>query len=318
MSPQPLVIQTEHLDDAAGDWLRQRAELVRCASNEERFAELLPTADALVVRTYTRIDEALLDAAPALRVVGRAGIGLDSIDVAACRARGVEVVYTPDSNSLAVVELVIAFALDGTRDRLFLDRALPIEEWKSLRADLRARRQLCEMTLGILGMGRVGSKLARAGAGLFAEVIYHDMKEIAAEDRHGASTVGEDELLSRADVLSIHVDARPSNRHWLDRRRLNLVKDDVVIVNTSRGFVVDDAALASFLSQAPGACAMLDVHEPEPIAPDHPLLGLANGHLSPHIGAATRLAHERMSWVVRDVWRVLNGERPEWPAPEPL
>jgi phosphoglycerate dehydrogenase-like enzyme len=93
-----------------------------------------------------------------------------------------------------------------------------------------------------------------------------------------------------------------------------LCKRDVVLVNTSRGFVMDNAALRAFLLANPGAVALLDVHEPEPIAADYPLLGVANAHIAPHIGAATASANRNMSWVVRDLWKVLQGEEPEWPA----
>ena len=110
------------------------------------------------------------------------------------------------------------------------------------------------------------------------------------------------------------MDSRPGNRHLLGRAALDLCRPGVVIVNTSRGMVVDAAALAEFLAKHTGALALLDVHDPEPVSGDSPLLGLANARLTPHLAAATATAHANMSLVVRDVWRVLNEEKPEFPA----
>lgn len=288
--------------------------MVECPSDDPRFASLLAEADALLVRTYTRVDDALLARAPRLRVVARAGVGLDNVDVPACTRRGVRVVSTPGANTRAVVELVFAFLLDALRPRVFLDRALDPGSWKSLRRELQAPRQLCDLTLGVVGLGKVGSGVARVAAAMDMRVIYHDLLDIPAASRAGAQPVALDDLLARSDVVSLHVDARPGNRHLIGAAQLALCRPDCIILNTSRGFVIDAAALAAFLRAHPGASAVLDVHDPEPFGPDYPLLGLPNAHLAPHIGAATATANRNMSWVVRDLWRVLGGEEPEWPA----
>ena len=313
---RPLALIAEHLEPTCRDWLAARAEVRGPEpSDEGQFAKLLLEAEALVVRTYTRVDDALLDRAPSLRVVGRAGVGIDNIDVAACRARGVEVVHTPMANASAVAELVFAFLLDAVRPRVFLDKALDREAWKSLRAELVGTRQLEGMTVGVLGLGRVGGQLARRAQAFGMRVLYSDLREIPESERWGGAPVSLEELLGESEAISIHVDEREQNRGLLGTAELSRLRRDAILINTSRGFVLDPGALAGFLGNNPGACAVLDVHEPEPFGPEHPLLGLANAHLSPHIGAATRAAHERMSWVVRDVWRVLCGEKPEFPAP---
>ncbi|MFN7021400.1 MAG: NAD(P)-dependent oxidoreductase [Phycisphaerales bacterium] len=314
MSGKPLVIQTEPLDREAAAWLAERVELARCSSHDAGFAALLARADGLAIRTYTRVDDGLLALAPRLRVVGRAGVGLDNVDVEACRRRGVSVVSTPGANTRAVVELVTAFMLDALRPRVFLDKALSAERWGELRKELIAPRQLGDLTLGIVGFGRVGSAVGRVGAAMDMRVVYNDLLEIAPERRAGASPAGLDEVLASADVLTIHVDGRAGNRGLIGSRALARCRPDVVFINTSRGFVVDAGALAAFLRENAGAQALIDVHEPEPFGPDYPLLGLGNAHLSPHIGAATSSAHKNMSWVVKDIWRVLCGERPEHPA----
>jgi D-3-phosphoglycerate dehydrogenase len=316
MADKPVVIQTEHLDAQAANWLAQRVNLSEIPFAEAaRLRAALPAAQGLVVRTYTKVDADLLAHAPKLKVVARAGVGLDNIDVQACRARGVQVVYTPDANSSAVVELVFAVLLDAIRPRLFLDKPLDAAAWANLRKELLGRRQLETMTLGILGFGRVGSRVARVGAAFGMTVLYHDLRDIPESSRFGARPVSFEKLLTESDALTIHVDGRASNRNLLAEAQFGRMKPDAVFVNASRGMVVDHAALARYLAANPSASAILDVHEPEPIASDNPLLGLKNAHLMPHIGAATAKAHENMSWVVRDVWRVLEGVAPEHPAP---
>lgn len=312
---RPLVIQTEELDDACRVWLEERCEVVRCAPEDKAFGGLLARASGLAVRTYTRVDSALLDCAPGLKVVGRAGVGVDNIDVAACRGRGVEVVYTPDANTRAVVELVTAFVLDALRPRVFLDRAVDLAEWKRIRGELVAERQLSELTLGVLGLGRVGSAVARVGAALGMRVIFNDVSEIDPAARGGAEAVSVEGLFERADVLTVHIDGRAENRRFVGARLLRRLRQGAVLINTSRGFVVENGALAEWLKSDGSGQAVLDVHEPEPFGESYPLLGLRNCRLSPHIGAATRSAHRNMSWVVRDIWRVLSGERAEFPAP---
>lgn len=309
-----LAIQTEELDPAASDWLAERVDLRRCAPDDPDFADLLPEAEALVVRTYTVVDEAMLARAPRLRVVARAGVGLDNIDLDACRRRSVRVVHTPDANTQAVVELVAAFALDALRPRAFLDRALPLPEWKAARNALVAPRQLGDLTVGVLGFGRIGKRVARVFESFGCRVLYHDVAEIPPVEHLRARSVPFETLLHESDLLTIHVDERSSNRGLIAAPRLALMKPDATLINTSRGFVVHAGDLAAWLRANPGARAILDVHEPEPFPAEHPLLGLPNARLSPHIGAATAPAKANMSWVVMDVWRVLQGQDPEHAA----
>jgi len=310
----PLIIQTEHLDETAVAWIAERAELVRCAPEDERFEALLARADALVVRTYTKIDPALLDLAPKLKVVGRAGVGLDNFDLDACRERSVRVVSTPDANTRAVVELVFAFLLDLSRPRRAIENAIDLGAWKELRAGMIATRQLSDMTLGIVGLGRIGSQIARAAKGFDMRVVYHDIREIPEAERAGAIPVDERTLWAESDAITIHIDGRSSNRHAVGASQFVQMKDEAILINASRGFVLDHDALASFLREHPNAQAALDVHDPEPIEGSNPLIGVPNAVLTPHIAAATRTAHANMSRVVEDVWRVLQGEEPRFPT----
>ncbi|MDX2148701.1 MAG: NAD(P)-dependent oxidoreductase [Planctomycetota bacterium] len=317
MSQKPLVVQTEHLDAEPAAWLGERCELVACPVESDKFRSLAPRIEGLVVRTYTRVDQSLLEALPRLRVVGRGGVGLENIDVPACLRRGVKVVHTPEANRQAVVEYVFALLMDAMRPRVFLDRSLSEGDWKRARRELTGRRQFNELTFGILGFGRIGRHVARIAAALGCRVIYHDLLSMPPDWRSGAIPVTRERLLRDADVLSLHVDARDENRRMVDLAFLEQLKHDVIIVNTARGMLVDNDAMAAFMIKHPQALALLDVHHPEPIPDDYPLLHVENVHLSPHLAASTESAQRLMSWVVSDVWRVLTGERPEFAAPEP-
>lgn len=315
LNAQPLVIQTEHLSSEAASWLAGRCRLEVCDHADPRFEALLAEASGLVVRTYTIVDEAMLAKAPKLKAVGRAGVGLDNIDVAACRRRGIEVVYTPDANTQAVVEYVIALLSDALRPRVVLTQAVDDAAWNRLRRDTVAARQMSELTLGILGLGRVGSRLATAARTIGFRVLYNDLREIPIASRQGAEPVPVERLFAESDVISIHIDGRAANRNFVGGRLLGLMKSGVLLINTSRGFVVDNLALASFLKSDLKALAMLDVHEPEPFGSDYPLLGLPNARLYPHLASRTDTAMNNMSWVVRDVLAVLEGRPAAFPAP---
>lgn len=306
--PSPLLIlQTEHLDPAPAAWLAQRANLIACTTTDPRFAELLPKAHALIVRTYTRVDEPLLARATSLRCVGRAGVGLDNIDTDACARRNIKVVHTPDANTQAVAEYTLCLLCDALRPREQLRQALAPEAWSKIRAAHIAPRQLSELAIGILGMGRIGTRVARIAGAIGATVLFHDIRGIDPTHRSNATPVALDELLARSDALTIHIDPRPTNRHFINAQRLAACKPSLILLNTSRGMTIDHAALANFLKSNPAAHAYLDVHDPEPIQPSNPLLPLANAHLYPHLAAATATAQLNMSWVVKDVWQALES-----------
>ena len=268
----------------------------------------------MLVRTYTRVDGPFLDAAPNLKVVARAGVGLDNIDVEQCRSRGIEVVHTPDANTQSVVEYVVALLMDAIRPRVFLDKPMDLDAWKAARAELTAPKQLADLTVGIYGFGRIGSRMAQVlgvfGAGA---VLGHDVRDIAVT--HGAEMVDRERLLAESDIITVHVDGRDENLGLLGTDAFGRMKPGVVLINTSRGMVVDAHACAEFMIGHAGAQALLDVHDPEPFDPAYPLLDIANVHLAPHLASCTATAKEHMSWVVRDLWAVLSGGTPAHPAP---
>lgn len=310
----PLVVVTEPLAPEALAWLRTQAEVIEAAPGTHAFQRAAGTAEGLVVRTLTRVDAALLGCLPRLRVVARAGVGLDNIDLDACRGRGLAVVHTPDANTQAVVEYVLCLLCDAMRPRLFLERPVDAEAWERIRGEVCGDRQMDECTLGILGFGRIGSRVAQVARAIGFRTLYNDLRTFAPSMRHGAEPVSAEELFERSDVLTLHIDGRPSNRDFVSRELVERMRPEALLLNTCRGFVLDHAALGAFLRRNPGAQALLDVHEPEPFRADHPLLGLPNAHLAPHLASRTRSAMDRMSWVVRDAVAVLEGRRPQFPA----
>jgi D-3-phosphoglycerate dehydrogenase len=313
---RPVILQTEPLALRAETWLGERAEVVRATPSETAFEAAAPRAEALVVRTATRVDAALLHRLPRLRVVGRAGVGLETIALRACAERCVAVVHTPDANTQAVVEFVLREVLDALRPSARLAGAVAPAEWERLRAETVGARQMNECALGILGLGRIGSRVAEVACAIGCRVRYTDLRDIAPESRHGAEPVSIEELVGTSDILSVHVDGRAANRHLVGHPLLERMRPDALLVNTSRGLVVDASALARVLRGRPRMRALLDVHEPEPFPADYPLAGLPNARLTPHLASRTATAMEAMSWVVRDVWAVLEGRAPRWPAPQ--
>ena len=317
--PAALVIVTEGSDARPLEWLRSHCRVVEAPPDSPAFAEHVGAAEGLVVRTYTKVDDALLARAPNLRVVGRGGVGLENIDVGACRRRGVEVVFSPDANTLAVGDFVFGYMLQLLRPwERFRDAAYPPKQFKHIRDTVRGR-QLNELTLGILGMGRVGRRVGHIAANGFGmRVLYNDVVDFAAAGyppAFAATPVDKATLYRESDVLSLHVDMRPGNENLVGAAELAQMKPTAILINTSRGEVLDAAALAAALRDKRLAGAALDVFSPEPPAADFPLLGMDNVILTPHLAARTYTAIENMSWVVRDVVEVLQGRAPKYPAP---
>ncbi|MGA2500450.1 MAG: NAD(P)-dependent oxidoreductase [Tepidisphaeraceae bacterium] len=312
----PTILVTEGSDPTPLAWLKERANVIEISATHPDFEKHLAQAEGLVVRTYTLVTPAFLAKAPKLKVVGRGGVGLDNIDIAACRARGVEVVYTPDANTRAVGDFIFGYILQLLRPWCFFrERAYEPKEFKRIRDAVRGR-QLDELTIGILGMGRVGRRVGRiATQGFDMRVIYNDLRDVAAELDFNAISVEKPVLYSECDILTIHVDMRPENRHLVGREQIAMMKPDAILINASRGEVLDAAALADALRAKKLIGAALDVYAPEPPPADFPLLGFDNVLLTPHLASRTNTATENMSWVVRDVLEVINGRRPKYPAP---
>ncbi|MBT4530405.1 MAG: hypothetical protein HOC27_04310 [Phycisphaerae bacterium] len=307
-----IVIQTENLPQECSDWLAKRCELHMCPPESLRFKELLPKANGLVIRTYTTVDRKMLEQAPNLQVVGRAGAGVDNIDLVACKENFVTVVHTPDANSESVVEFVITTMLTAIRNTVPITSSLHQKEWNTLRDTSMTQKEFSETTVGIIGFGRIGSRLGKMANSMGFRVVFNDLLDV--DHTHGCKQVDMDQLLRESDVVSIHVDGRTENKHLCDNEMFEKMKPNMVFINTARGFIVDTYALTHFLTHHPSAFAILDVHDPEPITPQYPVLHIPNAILYPHIACKTKRATVNMGWVVRDIDAVLRGSKPKYPT----
>jgi D-3-phosphoglycerate dehydrogenase len=273
-----------------------------------RLCALLGEAEALIVRNQTQVNAELLAAAPRLRVVGRLGVGLDNIDIAAARARGITVTAARNANAIAVAECVLAAMLHTARDLAAADASVRRGEWDRVQF---GGTELWGRTLGLIGVGEIGRRVARRAQAFGMTVIGHDPlvgPYDFAPAEQGIGLLPLDEVLARADFISLHVPLVPGTRHLIDAARLAKMRPHGVLINTSRGGIVDEAALLDALTAGHPRRAVLDVRESEPPPPDDPLRSCAAVILTPHIAGLTAEAQERTSrLVVADVLQVLAG-----------
>ena len=320
--PAPTILIAEPIAQEPRAWIDQHAHVIDM-SGEPRSSLLaqLSNVHGLIVRTYTIVDAELLACAPQLRVIARAGVGLDNIDLQACRDHGVRVVHTPAANAGAVIEYVTQMMLSSIRsiDQIArLDasdsRGIVLTEsnWHTIRERAISPRSCVGLRLGIIGLGQIGSKLARVASALGMEVVYTDLREIPHDQRAGGTPRSLEELAQTSDVISVHVDGRASNHHTLSSAFFSGLNSKVIMLNTSRGFVIDEPSMIQFAESNPQSRFIIDVHNPEPIAPHSTILSQPNIITTPHIASATRDAKEQMSWVVRDALAVIKGDNPEF------
>ena len=273
-----------------------------------RLADVVATADALIVRNRTQVRGDLLAAAKALRIVGRLGVGLDNIDVAACEARGIAVIPATGANALAVAEYVVATALLLLRGAYRSSGEVAAGRWP--RAALSNGREIAGKTLGLVGFGSIGQATARLASALGMRVLAHDpmlADDAAALVAVGVTSVGLDALIAGSDVVSLHVPLLDSTRGLFDAARLAAMRPGAVLINTARGGIVDEAALAAALRSGRLGGAALDVFTTEPLAISADFDGCPNLVLTPHIAGVTAESNERVSFLIAD--RVLEALR---------
>lgn len=309
----PVVLVTEPMSPRSLEYLKLHAE-VRQAPKEQA-PEAVADADALVVRTYTKVNEALLAKAGRLKVVGRAGVALENIDVAACRARGVEVVHTPAANTLAVVDYTIGAIVMLNRRYWPITSPLGDKEFHEARNQMFGRF-LADMTLGIVGLGRIGSRVGRAAAALGMKVLYNDILDIKPD--YPATAVDKDTLYAQSDLVTIHVPVTRLTEKMINAATLAKFKQGAQFINAARGQCVNYHDLADAIRNGRISGAVIDCHDPEPPPADYPMYAVAgeNVVLTPHVAARVPAAMERMSDVVHDVIAVLEGKTPQYPAPQ--
>ena len=305
--PRPIVLVAEELSQAGLDLLTPDFE-VRSVDGADRAALLpaLADVDALIVRSATKVDAEALAAAPKLRVVARAGVGLDNVDVTAATGRGVMVVNAPQSNIVSAAEHAIGLLLSVARRIPPADASLRRGEWKRSRW---TGVELYDKTAGILGLGRIGVLVAQRLTAFGMRVVAYDpYVQAARAGQMGVTLVPLDALLAESDVISIHLPRNPETLGLLGDKELARVKPGVLIVNAARGGLVDEVALADAVRSGRVGGAGIDVFAKEPTT-ESPLFGQPNVVVTPHLGASTVEAQEKAGLAVaRSVRLALAGD----------
>jgi D-3-phosphoglycerate dehydrogenase len=314
-----LVVVSEWIDPTAEERLRAEHRVVvdpDLYADRARLLQEVVDADAWIVRNQTRVDLRAITAARALKVVGRVGVGLDTIDVAALRARSIVVTWAPGTNAISVAEYVMGAMLHHARRYA--------EATDHVRGGGWARQafmghELYGRTLGIVGLGDIGARLARRARAFGMRVLAADPvahPSVAAVQEHEVALVGLETLLSESDVVSLHAPLLEGTRDLIDARALSRMKATALLVNTARGGLVDEAALARALREGALGGAVLDVRASEPPGAGDPLASCPNLTLTPHVAGVTDESNARASHHVFDeVLRVLRGENARTPAP---
>jgi glyoxylate reductase len=283
-----------------------RAELVR----------RLQGTQALICHIISTVDDALLAACPDLKVVANVAVGYNNIDVPAARRRGVVVTNTPDVLTETTADFAWALLMAAARRVVESDRYARSGQWTVWKWNLLWGADVHGKTLGVIGFGRIGRAVARRGLGFGMRVLYHDTvrADAAVERELNATAVDLPTVLGQSDFVSLHTLLTPETRHLIDARTLRLMKPTAILINASRGPVVDEAALVTALSEGWIRGAGLDVFEDEPTI--HPgLLTLDNVTLAPHIGSASHETRVAMaSLAIRNCLAVLNGQPPLTPV----
>ncbi|MDX6616397.1 MAG: glyoxylate reductase [Solirubrobacterales bacterium] len=308
-----MVVIARKLLPAGVEPLKERAE-IRAGGlhgTHEELLELVRGADALVADPSVPVDDELLDAVgPQLKVVANFAVGFDNIDLPTARARGLIVTNTPDVLTEATAELALALTLAAARHMGDAERDLRAGNWQGWDPAAYRGIELRGSTVGVVGLGRIGGRYAELVHSLGAAVVYSGSTDKPAAGALGAQRLELDALLEGADIVSLHAPALSSTHHMIDSRRLALIGPFGVLVNTARGSLVDEEALAAALRDGSLGAAGLDVYENEPgVSPA--LLEAPRTVLLPHIGSATVNSRDAMAKLVADnVIAVLDGKEP--------
>ncbi|HZP06279.1 MAG TPA: hydroxyacid dehydrogenase [Terracidiphilus sp.] len=307
----PDIVISEYMHGAAFEALCSRFDVLLDAElwkKPDLLAENVRSCRALIVRNQTEVTAALIDAAPELLVIGRAGVGLDNVDVQYAEQAGIVISFTPDQNAISVAEIAMGMMLSLARPIPAADRDTKSGHWQRSKF---MGTELYGKTLGIIGAGKIGYLTARRAMAFGMRILAYDpflnpdnvlLSELQAE------LVELDELLARADVVSCHLPATPQTTGLLNRERFNKMKRGALFINTSRGKVVSEPDLVEALKAGIVGGAALDVRGEEPPVPGE-LETLPNVILTPHIAAFTREAQKRVSRAVcEDIARVLDGK----------
>lgn len=298
------IVISEFMDEPAVERLRQTAQVVylpELVDNQDALFQEIANANALIVRNRTQVNAQLLAHAPRLRVVGRLGVGLDNIDMELCASKNITVYPAVGANAQAVAEYVIATAFVLLRGAYLSSARVTAGQWP--RAQLGNGLEVAGRTLGLVGFGGIGRLTARLASALGMKIAAYDPminSDSAIWAETGAMQMSLDELLQHSDVVSLHTPLTKDTRHLINAGRIARMKSQAILINTSRGGIVDEQALVAALQAGKLRGAALDVFEDEPVKTKNSLPDMPNLILTPHIAGLTQEANERVSGVIAE------------------
>ena len=313
----PRVLIADPIADAGIQRLRDHAEVdVKLKQSPAALVDAVPEYDALIVRSETRVGERVIKAGRRLRVIGRAGAGVDNIDVDAATRAGILVVNAPSGNTIAAAEHTMGLMLALARHIPQADQAVKAGRWERSRY---LGTELRDKVLGVVGLGSIGREVAHRAQAFGMRVIASD--PVASEERAAQLNIRlmpVDQVLGEADVITLHVPLTPETHHMIDARAIGLMKPGVRLINVARGGIVDESALWNALQDGHVAAAALDVFEQEPPG-ENPLLSLPQVVTTPHLGASTEEAQISVALEIADqVIAVLDGGMPRFALNAPV
>lgn len=315
---KPRVYVTRQIFPDALDIIEKAADMEVWPDDEppspEQLMAALADAHGAIINVMDRIDAPLLDAAPNLKVLSQMAVGVDNVDIPEATKRGILVGYTPGVLAKGTADLAFALLLASARRVVESDRWVREGKWTiSHHPMFWLGSEVNGSTLGIMGLGGIGFEMAKRGLGFDMKVIYYSRtRKPDLEAEYGFEYAEPDQVLTNSDFVSLHVPLTPETHHFIGEKQLKLMKTNAILVNLSRGPVVDTAALYKALTQGWIAGAGLDVFDPEPVPPGHPILSLDNVVILPHIGSASKRSRREMHLLgARNLLSGLKGERLE-------
>ncbi len=318
----PKILVTRRIPEQALSRLREAGELTVWPDAEpppyDRLVHLVEGAAGLLCLLSDRVDEGLLAGAPTLKVVSTMSVGYEHIDMAACRQRGIAVGHTPGVLTEATADFALTLILAVARRLIESIEFAREGHWKTWDPMGFLGLELSQATLGIIGLGRIGEAVARRAKGFGATLLYHDpIRNRALEQELELSARDLPTLLSEADIVSLHAPLTEHTALLMDEAALRRMKPTAILINTARGGLVDTEALLRALEGGWIAGAGLDVTDPEPLPADHPLYGLSNCVITPHVASATVVARGQMADIAAaNLLAGLSGKPLPYPVPD--
>ncbi len=305
----PKVLVADKINEKGVEVLEGSAEIVNNPQiTPEELLETIDQYEGIIVRSRTKVTKEVIEKAKNLKIIARAGVGVDNIDVQAATDNGILVVNAPQSTSITVAEHAMGLILSLSRKIAIADASVKAGKWEKSRF---MGMELRNKTLGVIGMGRIGSQVVKRAKAFEMDVIVYDpyITEDTAKEL-GVKITTLDDLVENADVMTIHVPLTPETKGLISKNELSKMKDHAILINCARGGIINEADLYEVLKERPELKAGLDVYENEPLE-DSPLTTLDNVVLTPHIAASTKEAQRDAAIIVaKEVKEVLNGKNP--------